>query len=32
VRTLAEGLTALSPEDLETIGRGAELIERVTRR
>jgi len=32
VRTLAEGLTALSPEDLEAIGRGAELIERVTRR
>jgi DNA-binding MarR family transcriptional regulator len=31
VRTLAEGLTALSPDELAEIGRGAELIERVTR-
>jgi DNA-binding MarR family transcriptional regulator len=31
VRTLAEGLTTLSPAELSEIGRGAELIERVTR-
>ncbi len=31
VRTLAEGLTTLSREELAEIGRGAELIERVTR-
>jgi DNA-binding MarR family transcriptional regulator len=31
VRTLAEGLTTLSPQELAAIGRGAELIERVTR-
>ena len=31
VRTLAEGLTTLSRQELAEIGRGAELIERVTR-
>lgn len=31
VRTLAEGLTMLSRQELAEIGRGAELIERVTR-
>lgn len=31
VRTLAEGLTTLSQAELSEIGRGAELIERVTR-
>jgi DNA-binding MarR family transcriptional regulator len=31
VRTLAEDLTTLSREELAEIGRGAELIERVTR-
>jgi DNA-binding MarR family transcriptional regulator len=31
VRTLAEGLTSLSREELAEIRRGAELIERVTR-
>jgi DNA-binding MarR family transcriptional regulator len=31
VRTLAEGLTTLSAAELSVIGRGAELIERVTR-
>jgi DNA-binding MarR family transcriptional regulator len=32
VRTLAEGLATLSRDELAEIGRGAELIERVTRR
>jgi DNA-binding MarR family transcriptional regulator len=31
VRALADGLGSLSPEELAAIGRGAELIERVTR-
>jgi DNA-binding MarR family transcriptional regulator len=31
VRTLAEGLRMLSREELDQVGRGAELIERVTR-
>jgi DNA-binding MarR family transcriptional regulator len=31
VETLATGLAALSPEELAAIGRGADLIERVTR-
>jgi DNA-binding MarR family transcriptional regulator len=31
IRTLAEGLTALTRAELAEIGRGAELIERVTR-
>ena len=31
VRTMAEGLTTLSRRELAEIGRGAELIERVTR-
>jgi DNA-binding MarR family transcriptional regulator len=31
IRTLAHGLTSLSPDELAEIGRGAELIERVTR-
>jgi hypothetical protein len=31
VRTLIDGLTGLTNEELADIGRGAELIERVTR-
>jgi DNA-binding MarR family transcriptional regulator len=31
VRTLAEGLAGLTSEELSDVGRGAELIERVTR-
>ena len=31
VRTLAEGLAGLTSEELADVGRGAELIERVTR-